>query len=402
MIMRLFSLVAACLLLAFDHAEVSAQQPQASVSPADVAEADERKKVLVMIRQAPNRLRPGASYASGYGSAQSRAVRERLGREIADQFGFEFVELWPMPVLGLDCFVLRYKDQQTAEQAVAMLEDHPAVQWAEPMQVYETLAQRRSGSVDPLAALAPAIKDWDLGWVHTSWTGRNVDIAVIDTQVDASHPDLRGRIRLSRNFAPQSPARPEFHGTEVAGIIAANARNGIGSIGVAPGARIMALRACWQRGGSRRSACTSLNLARAVNFAIERRANIINLSLGGPPNRLLSRLIDTASERGIAVVAAYNPSQPRGGFPASHSGVIAVSQEGVASGRGYAAPGMDIPTTQPGGGWHFVSGSSYSAAHVSGLLALNYERSRTRRGGWRSLARASGNSREIDIAATFR
>jgi subtilisin family serine protease len=139
-----------------------------------------------------------------------------------------------------------------------------------------------------------------------------------------------------------------------------------------------------------------------MNFAIERRAKIINLSLGGPPNRLLSRLIDLANERGIAVVAAHNPNRPQGGFPASHSGVIAVSEEGGMIGRGYAAPGMDIPTTQPGGGWHFVSGSSYSAAHVSGLLALNYERSKKRNGRWRSLVRSSGSSRSIDVPATFK
>lgn len=390
------------ILIALTGSPAAAREAESSSQPAASVEAEERKKVLVMIRQAPNRLRPGASYSSGYGSAQSRAVRERLGRQIARQYDFEFVELWPMPLIGLDCFVLRLKNEQTALQAVEMLEQHPSVQWAEPMEVYETLAQRRADRADPLAALSPASKNWEISRVHSSWIGRNVDIAVIDTQVDANHPDLRGRIRLARNFAPQSPARPEFHGTEVAGIIAANARDGIGIAGVAPGARIMALRACWQRGTSRRSACTSLNLARAVNFAIERGAKVINLSLGGPPNQLLSQLIDAANARGIAVVAAYNPSLPMGGFPASHSDVIAVSQEGVTIGKGYVAPGMDIPTTQPGGGWNFVSGSSYSAAHVSGLLALNYERSQTRRGAWRSLARASGNSREIDIAATFR
>ena len=224
---------------------------------------------------------------------------------------------------------------------------------------------------------------------------------MIDTQVDASHPDLKGRIKVARNFAPQSPPKPEYHGTEVAGIIAANARNGIGIAGIAPGARLMALRACWQRGASRKSACTSLNLARAMNYAIERGAKIINLSLGGPPNRLLSRLINTAEDRGIAVVAAYDPSQPMGGFPASHPKVIAVSQEGTTIGKGYAAPGRDIPTTQPGGGFHFVTGSSYSAAHVTGLLALNYERSRTRRGSWHALEHTDSTTRKIDIAATF-
>ena len=135
-----------------------------------------------------------------------------------------------------------------------MIEEHPSVEWAEPMEVYETLA--RKGKRDPLTRLSPLASAWDLARVHSSWTGRNVSVAVIDTHVDAGHPDLKGRIKVARNFTPQ--------------------------------AQIMALRACWQRGSNRASACTSLNLARAMNYAIERGAKIINLSRGGPPNRLLT------------------------------------------------------------------------------------------------------------------
>lgn len=359
----------------------------------------ESRRILVMLEQAPNRLRPGTSYASGYGTAQTRAARERLGRTIASQYGFEFVELWPMPLLGLDCLIFEVADRQTVAEAVRIVEQHPAVKWAEPMEVYEALAQ--GGRSDPLAALSPAAMKWDLARVHASWTGRKVRVAVIDTQVDLRHPDLLGRIKVSRNFAPQSPARPEFHGTEVAGIIAANAGNGIGIAGVAPEAELLALRACWQRDQSSSSLCTSLNLARALNYAIESKANIINLSLGGPPNRLLSELIETATQRGIAVVAAYDAERPAGGFPASHPGVISAARRGTSSGNAYVAPGTDIPTTKPGGGFHFVTGSSYSAAHISGLLALRYERSRSRRGPWQSIVLKDSSTREIDIRTSF-
>ena len=381
-----------------ERATVVAPAPL-DAAPTDQVERAEKKKLLVMIEQAPNRLRPGSSYSSGYGSAQTKAARERLGRSIAKEFGFEFVELWPMPLIGLDCFIIEFTEQYTATEAAKMVTEHPSVEWAEPMEVYKSLAS--TGKSDPLTKLSPAANAWNMARLHSSWTGRNVSVAVIDTQVDVNHPELKGRIKLARNFAPQAPAKPEYHGTEVAGIIAANARNGIGIAGVAPEARIMALRACWQRGSVRSSACTSLNLARALNYAIERGAKIINLSLGGPPNRLLTRLIDTASDRGIAVVAAYDPSLPMGGFPASHPKVIAVTQEGITIGKGYTAPGRDIPTTQPGGGFHFVTGSSYSAAHVSGLLALSYERSGTRQGIWHSLKHTDSETRKIDIDATF-
>ncbi len=385
------------------HQAATRSAADSDPSGANTGERDERNTILVMIEQSPNRLRPGTAYSSGYGSAQTEAARERLGRTIASEYDFEFVELWPMPLLGLDCIVIRFTNQYSAAEAALIVAQHPLVAWAEPVDLYEALASvsRQKHRDDPLAALSPTTDGWNLPRLHASWTGRDVTVAIIDTQVDVDHPDLAGRIKAARNFAPQAPARPEFHGTEVAGIIAANAGNGIGIAGVAPAARILALRACWQRGSSRSSTCTSLNLARAINYAIERDAKVINLSLGGPPSRLLGELIDTASRRGIAVVAAYDPTLPMGGFPASHPNVIAVAQMGVSLGRGYVAPGRDIPTTQPGGGFHFVSGSSYSAAQVSGLLALRYERSRNQGGPWRSLARTRSESREIDIAASF-
>lgn len=367
-------------------------------------ERAESRKILVMIEQPANRLRPGAAYASGYGSAQTKAGLERQGRAIAKDVGLRFVEVWPMPVLGLNCFVLEITNSRSTQEVIELVERQPSVQWAEGMELYEVKAA--AAGTDPLAQLSPATSAWNLANIHASWTGRNVTVAVIDTQVDLDHPDLTGRVKVSRNFVSDVQARPEYHGTEVAGIIAANARNGIGSAGVAPEARLMALRACWQRAASRASVCTSLNLARAINYAIENDAKIINLSLGGPTNRLLTRLIDTAAAKGIAVVAAYDPSLPNGGFPASHADVIAVAQTGKGIAKGYAAPGTDVPTTQPGGGFYFVTGSSYAAAHVSGLLALVVERDRNRRVGgakvWWDFELADTHSRTIDIASIFR
>lgn len=408
---RLIFLALALVLWLGSGAGVSAQAPviddaatlggnQDSYEQVEVAE---RRKILVMIAQPLNRLRPGSSYSSGYGSAQSKAARARLGRQIADDNGAHFVELWPMPLIGLDCFIIELRDGVTAAEAIVTIEQHPMVEWAEPMELYE--GQASNTRDDPLSKLAPSSTVWNMSRVHSSWTGRGVKVAVIDTQIDVNHPDLAGRVGVIQNFAPQAPPRPELHGTEVAGIVAANARNGIGIAGIAPEARLMALRACWQRGASRSSTCTSLNLARAMNYAIENGAKIINLSLGGPPNRLLTRLIDAAAARNIAVVAAYNPKLPAGGFPASYPKVIAVSQIGGSPQALYAAPGKDIPTTQPNGRFNFVTGSSYSAAHITGLLALRYERARSDKGKstrqWHSLMRIDDASRKIDIVASF-
>jgi subtilisin family serine protease len=141
----------------------------------------------------------------------------------------------------------------------------------------------------------------------------------------------------------------------------------------------MALRACWQtdgNAGTGATLCESLGLARALQYAIDHKAQVINLSLSGPPGPLLSKLITIALARNTAVVAAFDPSLPKGGFPASLPGVIAVADQSLQNmpANVYGAPGRDIPTTQPGGKWYLVNGTSYSVAHVSGLMALVRER----------------------------
>ena len=99
---------------------------------------------------------------------------------------------------------------------------------------------------------------------------------------------------------------------------------------------------------------------------------MINLSLGGPRDRLVERLLDIALSRGITIVAAADPKVGNGGFPASHRGVLAVAGDDGHDGAGtiLLAPGRDIPTTMAGQKWGFVTGSSFAAAHVTGLVAL--------------------------------
>jgi subtilisin family serine protease len=101
----------------------------------------------------------------------------------------------------------------------------------------------------------------------------------------------------------------------------------------------------------------------------------------------------------MAVVSAYDPKLPGGGFPASVSGVIAVSDSLAGlHGEVYIAPGRDVPTTQPGGRWFLVNGSSFAAAHVSGLVALMRER---RRSAPLILVSARRGGGPIDACATL-
>jgi subtilisin family serine protease len=161
-------------------------------------------------------------------------------------------------------------------------------------------------------------------------------------------------------------------------VIAASADNGVGIIGVAPEAEILAVKACWTTARDRSLAsCDSYTLAQGLDFAIEQGARVINLSLTGPRDPLLARLVAAALGRGIPVIAAAGGSNP--GFPASEDGVLAVGTAPTdslpgAPGPALTAPGVDILTTVPREGYDFLSGSSLAAAHVSGVAALLLER----------------------------
>jgi subtilisin family serine protease len=211
-------------------------------------------------------------------------------------------------------------------------------------------------------------------------TGRGTRVAVVDSGIDARHPDLSGQLLINRNFVTGHPLVVEQHGTAVAGIIAAKAENRLGIAGIAPAARLLGLRACWQVSRTDRvsTVCDTLSLAKALYYAVESRVDVINLSLAGPDARLLHEILKIAYARGATVVGAFDARLPGGGFPATVAGVIAVSDAPVAGSKDvYVAPGRDVPTTEPGGRWFLVNGSSFAAAHVSGLVALTRERRRS-------------------------
>ncbi len=346
---------------------------QAQAAPQDTAAADDRQ-ILVMLRLSPDHFRPNGSYGGDYGETQTSNARHHLASRIARQNGLDLVDKgWPMPLLGLDCYVMRVPAGLSPAEAAERISRDPRVAWSQPMRLYQTKGTTTAKG-DPLLAIQPASTAWHLTELHKMATGRGVTIAVIDSRIELKHPDLAGQFVASQDFLADHPGPAERHGTGIAGIIAAKADNGLGIAGIAPDARLMALRACWQTGAaaSAPTLCNTLGLAQAIHFAILHHAGVINMSLAGPNDRLLEKLIDIAEARNISVVAAYDTTLPGGGFPASKAGVIAVTNEALASlpAGVYRAPGDDIPTTQPGGKWYLVDGSSYAAAHVSGLIAL--------------------------------
>jgi hypothetical protein len=327
-------------------------------------------QILVMLRMPADHYHPDAGYSGSYGDGAALAARRRVAERLARSHGLKLATSWPMPHVGVDCFVMDVPAGRSTTELAAELSAEPVVEWSQPMQAYRAMAGAAPPN-DPLFRLQPAAQAWRLADLHAVATGRRVKVAVVDSTVEAAHPDLAGQLDLRANFVTGHAATAEQHGTGVAGIIAAIDGNRLGVSGVAPGARLMALRACWQETAAVGTVCDTLSLAQALHFAVDHGAQVINLSLSGPPDRLLGRLLDIAISRGIVVVAALDPQAAGGGFPASHSGVVAVTDDPALRRAGVVlAPGRDVPTTQVGGQWGLVSGSSYAAAHVSGLFAL--------------------------------
>ena len=339
------------------------------LAPARADEADAaRRQVLVLLQLPAPHYRPDGAYAGAYGNAVGRSARRAIAAELARSHGLKVVTDWPLPALGVDCWVLAVPPERTPAEVAETLAHDARVAWAQPMNLF-----RGQGHDDPLFAAQPAAAAWQLAELHEVATGRGITVAVVDSGIDAQHPDLAGRLAANENFVDERAPPAERHGTAVAGIIGARADDHLGIAGVAPGARLLGLRGCWQAAGGE-TLCTTLGLAKALHHALDSGAAVINLSLGGPTDRLLAQLIDTALARGVGVVAAFDPRLPDGGFPASQRGVLAVSDRPTPG--ALAAPGRDVPAPVPGARWDFVSGSSYAAAHVAGLLALLKEAGR--------------------------
>lgn len=334
----------------------------------------EAARILVMLHLPAPHFRPDNNYGGRYDSDAGRISRKRVAQDIAKTYGLKLLEDWPMPLLGVDCYVMTSDSKLLDAKTIQAIEQDARVEWVQRVNDYHGLS-----STNSLYAVQPSGKFWHIADVHKFTTGRNVSVVVIDSGVDDAHPDLVGQVALKENFVDGMPYRSEEHGTAVASIIAARLGEGARLVGIAPEARLMALRGCWER-HENDTRCDSLSLAKALQFAIAHQSRVINLSLAGPQDRLLQSLIELATKRGIAVVAAIDPKAADGGFPASVDGVVAVDVQGRdlilgppnlnRKGIQFAALGMDVPASLPGGRWGLVSGASYAAAHVTGLIAL--------------------------------
>jgi subtilisin family serine protease len=226
---------------------------------------------------------------------------------------------------------------------------------------------------------------WHLSRIASSdaWTlgtgSPAVVVAVLDSGVYAGHPDLESKLVPGWNFVKSNGDTSDVtgHGTSVAGTVAAATNNGIGVAGVSWGSLVMPLVVVDQN-----SFAAYSDIAAAIQYAVEHKARVINISIGGTgQSSALQSAVDYAWNHGALVfAAAMNNSVSTPYYPAACAHAIAVSgtdeSDRLAAFSNFgswvtlSAPGTDILTTMNGGGYGFVNGTSFAAPIAAGVAAL--------------------------------
>ncbi|MEO0438713.1 MAG: S8 family serine peptidase [Pseudomonadota bacterium] len=193
-------------------------------------------------------------------------------------------------------------------------------------------------------------------------------VGMIDSEVDTSHPALKNSQIEKRSFARSGSRTPDFHGTAIASIIAANSDE---YKGLAPSAKLFAA-SVFELDKQQGEIASTVSLIRAIDWLISADVDVVNVSLAGPPNRLLERALDRAAQKDLVVMAAAGNGGPiaRPMYPAAYDSVVAVTAVDATqrvfrlANRGeylaISAPGVDLRHAEAGGGYAASSGTSFA------------------------------------------
>ena len=305
------------------------------------------------------------------------ALSNAQADELARRHGLERIASQDFPLLGGTIGLFRIIDRRPADTVRREFAADASVRSVQFNFRYVLQDQKKTLTEGDVAQYAVA--QLRLPQAHTLARGMNVTIAVIDSGVDVKHPELANSVADSFD-ALGSKEGPHVHGTGIAGAIVAHAK----LMGSAPEARLLAIRAFGS--GAHGAESTSYVILKALDYAVEHGAQIVNMSFAGPKDPMIERGIAATAARGILLVAAAGNAGAKSPplYPAANPNVIAVSgtdaQEKLfaASNRGnyiaIAAPGVDIFLPAPDEKYQITSGTSFSAAYVSGIAALMLER----------------------------
>lgn len=310
------------------------------------------------------------------------SVSDAAMDDLARRFGLTVLERMTASLVDLRVVRLSLPAGRDTNSVVQELATLPEIVGAQPNHIYRR--QQSAAAASPPGQYAMAKLAADSPAVSAS--GRGVAIAVIDTGVDASHPDLKSASVEGRDFLGEGSAEDDpAHATAIAGIIAADGT----TRGIARDARIISLRAFatfLPSDEHRPQRSTSMVLVKAIDAAVAEGARVLNLSFAGPRDALLERMLGEADKRNIVAVAAAGNggAEAKPAYPAAYASVIAVTATDArdhlyeAANRGayvaIAAPGVELLAASADHGHELVSGTSFATAYISGLAALLLER----------------------------
>jgi hypothetical protein len=276
---------------------------------------------------------------------------------------------------GTTLYRWRIPDRRSVAQVVRELEANNLVTSAQPNYLYTLQQSEQKPAGDPAQYELAKLR---LPEAHAFAQGEGVLVAVIDSGVDTDHDELKGSVADYFN-ALETPIAAHMHGTAIAALIAGHGK----LLGAAPKAKILAIRAFDPKGASAEG--TTFGILKGIDWAAAKNARIINMSFAGPDDPAIRRSLDAAFRKGIVLIAAAGNEGPTSPplYPAANPNVIAVTATDAEdklfapSNRGrhiaLASPGDQLLVATPDG-YEVSSGTSYSAAGISGIVALMLER----------------------------
>jgi subtilisin family serine protease len=366
------TLLVLLLILLATATPVAANEPAAPKAPA-------------VLDDAPDGPVPGAAAAGEVvpGEVIVKWRNADRGPKVARTRGLAVVAEVGAPGKGLSLVATRGRP---VDAVVAALQADPDVEYAEPNYVVSL-----AGSVSVNDPQTSGQYSLDRMRVRHAWgrsTGASNLIAVLDTGVQSGHSDLKGRVVKGYDFVNDDTGAGDDngHGTWVAGIIAANANDSYGIAGISWSDRILPVKIMNANGTG-----STADLASGIYWAAGKRADVINMSVGGfPYSQAVLDAVNYAWNKGAVLVgAAGNNARRENYYPASYDRVISVSATQVNDEFSYwssygpkvnvSAPGSSVLTTNctvtkcPNRGWGshtYISGTSFATPNVAGVVAL--------------------------------
>jgi subtilisin family serine protease len=311
-------------------------------------------------------------------------------RALEMELGLTSLGVAPLGLLGGDLHRYRLGPHDDVASIIAVLRSRAMVAAAEPNFRFSleddaaaSAADRTNGdAIPPEMPIQYAVEVLHLREAHALAKGGGVRVAVIDSGLDTTNPEIGERI-VDRFDAVGGAFAPHSHGTAMGGAIVAH-RN---LVGIAPNAELIAIRAF--SGSSQLADGHGFDILRGLQFAVTHGARVVNMSFAGPRDSFLKQAIEEARRQGVVTIAAAGNGGPGAAplYPAAEPSVIAVTATDAngapfaGANRGsyiaLAAPGVRILAPGLGNAVQICSGTSIATAEVSGIVALMLERHAT-------------------------